>query len=379
MKDTENKLILKDGCKIMRIFIRVDGGNAIGLGHIMRMLVLAKELKKTNEVIFLCRGKQANNINKKSDINKGASTYNSEDDKFKAGIEKVRENEFKVIMINDECVVEEIINLQNEYKADLIITDSYDVDELYFNTLKPYFKLNGYVDDMNKCKMNVDFIINQNINAEDMNYINNVEHNTKLFLGTKYCMLRDEFRKEISKKELRGKCEDLLLTLGGMDENFNTLTILNEIANCYINIRVVIGSAFNKKLINELYDLSIKHNNIKIYENAKMSSLMVKCDVAISAGGSTLYELCAMNVPTIGIIIAENQEQVALKMKEEGLIADAYWINEIKEKKLSTILNKLINDKKIREDIIIKQRKVVNTEGVKLLADEINALIKNCV
>ncbi|OOM75015.1 UDP-2,4-diacetamido-2,4,6-trideoxy-beta-L-altropyranose hydrolase [Clostridium puniceum] len=363
----------------MRIFIRADGGNTIGLGHIMRMLVLAKELKKNNEVIFLCRGKQANNINKKSDINKGASTYNSEDDKFKAGIEKVRKNEFKVFMINDECVVEEIINLQNEYKADLIITDSYDVDELYFNTLKPYFKLNGYVDDMNKCKMNVDFIINQNINAEDMNYINNVEHNTKLFLGTKYCMLRDEFRKEISKKELRGKCEDLLLTLGGMDENFNTLTILNEIANCYINIRVVIGSAFNKKLINELYDLSIKHNNIKIYENAKMSSLMVKCDVAISAGGSTLYELCAMNVPTIGIIIAENQEQVALKMKEEGLIADAYWINEIKEKKLSTILNKLINDKKIREDIIIKQRKVVNTEGVKLLADEINALIKNCV
>ena len=39
----------------MKIFIRADGGNLIGLGHIMRMIVLGKELRKSNEVIFLCR------------------------------------------------------------------------------------------------------------------------------------------------------------------------------------------------------------------------------------------------------------------------------------------------------------------------------------
>lgn len=55
----------------MKIFIRADGGKDIGLGHVMRMLVLGEELKKTNDVIFICR--------------------NSISDKFEAGIKKIKE------------------------------------------------------------------------------------------------------------------------------------------------------------------------------------------------------------------------------------------------------------------------------------------------
>ncbi|MCR5796546.1 MAG: hypothetical protein K6G63_01315 [Eubacterium sp.] len=34
---------------------------------------------------------------------------------------------------------------------------------------------------------------------------------------------------------------------------------------------------------------------------------MQKCDIAISAAGSTLYELCACGVPTITYTTADNQ------------------------------------------------------------------------
>ena len=39
----------------MKIAIRADGGSKIGMGHIMRTLVLAKELAKTNDVFYICR------------------------------------------------------------------------------------------------------------------------------------------------------------------------------------------------------------------------------------------------------------------------------------------------------------------------------------
>lgn len=359
----------------MKIFIRADGGNTIGLGHVMRMLVLAKELNKNNKVIFLCRSLSIKNNKVQSEFYDNNSDLES--DKFKAGIEKIKDSGFEVILICEERVIEDIINLQNKYNADAIITDSYDVDELYFNKLKPHFKLSGYVDDVNKCKMNVDFIINQNINADDMNYIANVNNNTKLFLGTKYCMLRDEFRENFKKKEIKEKCEELLLTLGGMDNDFNTLKILKEILNCNINIHVAIGSAFNDKIIKELYDLSKTHYNVKIYENANMSSLMKKCDVAISACGSTLYELCAMNVPTIGIIIADNQENVALRMKKELLLLEVYWIRKIKKSNICNVLKQLINDKKMRMDSVDRQGKFVNIDGSKALVNEISRLAEN--
>ena len=35
-----------------KILIRADGGKNIGMGHIMRMLVLAKELRKSCKIVF---------------------------------------------------------------------------------------------------------------------------------------------------------------------------------------------------------------------------------------------------------------------------------------------------------------------------------------
>lgn len=339
----------------MKIFIRADGGISIGLGHVMRMLVLAKELKKNNEIIFLCNGTNIDNVD---DINIGRITkeYNN---KFKAGIEKIKENEFEVLEIDESNVIDDIIELQCKYKADLIITDSYDVDEEYFNKLKSYFRLTGYIDDVNKIKMNVDFIINQNINAEDMDYIPNINENTKLFLGTKYCMLRDEFREDYKKKQVKENAEDILLTLGGMDKDHNTMKILNEIATCSANIHVVVGSAFDEKLIEEIYMISRNYLNIKVYENANMATLMKKCDIAISACGSTLYELCAINVPTIGIIIADNQEMVAKKMKEKSLVVEVYYVHELKELNLKSKLNEVIKNQELRNNIVNNQCEVI--------------------
>lgn len=336
----------------MKIFIRADGGKDIGLGHVMRMLVLATELQKDNEVIFICKDKLSN--------------------KFDAGIKKIKECNFPVINISESNYIDEIIDIQNKYNADLLITDSYDVDGDYFTKLKSHFRITGYVDDVNKCKMDVDFIINQNINACDLNYSDTVISNTKLFLGTEYCMLRDEFRKAYKNKILREDVKDILLTLGGMDNDDNTGKVLEKIKNCSKNIHVVIGSAFEKEFVKKIYDLLENYENIYVYENANMAELMLKCDIAISACGSTLYELCAMKVPAIGIILAENQKYVAEKMKDMSLIFDSFNVENIENYNLKRILNKLIEDKILRKSIIKNQEKLVDLYGVENLALEIN-------
>lgn len=98
----------------------------------------------------------------------------------------------------------------------MLIIDSYDVNEKYFIMLKKYFRITGYVDDVNKCKMDVDFIINQNINSYYLDYKNTVEENTKLLLGTKYCMPRAEFREAYKHKVLRD------------DVSFNTVIVNSD-------------------------------------------------------------------------------------------------------------------------------------------------------
>lgn len=339
-----------------KIAFRVDGGKHIGLGHVMRSMVLAKQLNKSNEVLFICRECKEDNL------------------KYEAGIKKIIENGFRVITINEKSTVTEIIKAQQNENIDCLITDSYDVDENYFDTMKDIFKYTGYIDDINISRLNVDFILNQNINAKSMIYNTQPKENTKLFLGPSYVLLREEFR-NIEDRDAKEKLENILVTVGGMDKDYNTLKIVNILKHYNIDIHVVVGSAFENELIEELEKVASKKSNIYLYSNANMSELMRKCDMAISASGSTLYELSAMQVPTIGIVVAENQREICNTFSEKKIIVGTGdWIYTDKDK-FEHCINEVINDYKKRKALILNQKSVVNINGVELLAEGIHRIL----
>lgn len=341
----------------MKIFVRADGGMSIGMGHVMRMLVLASELRKRrNQVIFLCK--------------------NSKGHKYDAGIQKIKNYDFEVIGIEENNIIESIIKIQKENIADILISDTYEVDEEYFNKLKPYFKLTGYVDDVNKCYMDVDFIINQNINAEKLDYSKTTKEDTNLFLGPQYCMIREEFKIAHKKKEPKEFVEDVLLTVGGMDDSNNTIKILRKLKMLKQRIHVVLGNAFSKSVIDEVCKFSEEYKNIYLYENANMSELMKICDIAVSACGSTIYELSAMQIPAIGIIIADNQKDVAKLMKEKKIILDAIDVEQLESDKILELVRLLIDNSILRQEIKNNSNGIINLYGVEKLAESIGRLYK---
>lgn len=339
-----------------KIVIRADGGRDIGLGHIMRSLVLAKELRKENEVIFMCRNSSVEPL------------------KYLAGIEKVKSEGFEVILISEINFIDDIKKFQKDLKADLIITDSYDVDEEYFASLKSVFKFTGYIDDVNICKMDVDFIINQNINAKKLKYNLESNESTKLFLGPEYCLLRDEFRKS-NDCIIKDKVEDILVTVGGMDKDCNTIKIIKEIKDFNCNIHIIIGSAFHDSIIKDLENIAKENRRINLYRNANMALLMSKSDIAISATGSTIYELAAMKVPTVGIIVADNQIDICKEMNRRGMIIGIGKLEADNNEKLKFNIEKLINNKSERLKIIEKQSDLVDVNGAKKLANNIFKII----
>jgi len=106
---------------------------------------------------------------------------------------------------------------------------------------------------------------------------------------------------------------------------------------------------------------------------------MKKTDIAISACGSTLYELCAMKVPTIGIVIADNQERLGKQMCIEGVIVGGKWIGDYDRGELKCLLNNLITNKEVREIIIKRQSNLININGVYLLKEEIEKILRRKV
>jgi UDP-2,4-diacetamido-2,4,6-trideoxy-beta-L-altropyranose hydrolase len=311
----------------MKIAIKANGGQGIGMGHIMRTLVLAKELSKYHKVFYICESKP----------------------EYFSGINMIMDEGFEVID-----------DLNRE--ADMIIVDSYNVDYRYFQQLKKQYEYVVYIDDLNLFFHPVDLVINQNINAEDLNYIEE-----KVLLGTKYLLLREEFR-NMPRKQINKNISEVLITMGGADPLEATMKIMQQLKDVSWQLHIVIGPAFHYK--EKLY--LFKSENVTFYESANMKILMEKCDLAISSCGSTLYELSACGTPTIGIGIAENQLKVAEKFEEMGMIKYLGYINTIDWKTLSEELNSLATNIEMRKTMSMKTQELVDGLGSKRVVDYIN-------
>ncbi|NFE60768.1 UDP-2,4-diacetamido-2,4,6-trideoxy-beta-L-altropyranose hydrolase [Clostridium botulinum] len=331
----------------MKIAIRADGGNEIGMGHIMRTSVLAKELRKNNEVFYVCK----------------QSKFSPQ--KYANGINKLKEEGFNVVLVNEDTCLKELIKIQ----SDCLITDSYDVNEDYFNITKKHFKSTGYIDDMNLYYFNVNFIINQNIGAELLQYKTN--KGTKLFLGTDYIMLREEFRNDYD-KIINKSISKIMVTVGGSDINGITNKICNTLKEMHFELHIVIGPCFSSKYIYELVNLSDEYKNIKLYFNANMIDIMKQCDICISGCGSTLYELAACGVPTIGIVLAENQKEIGEKLADLKIVENLGYYTDLKSEKLVSVIMDFDLNMEKRKIMSRKSKSMVDGQGVKRIVFQLD-------
>jgi len=258
----------------MKVFIITEGTKNTGFGHITRCLSLYQAFKERGILPeFIINGD--NNIEYLlKDVN--YQIFNWLDEKSKL---------FE--MIKD---------------ADIAIIDSYLADISVYNTLSELVKLSVYIDDNKRLNYPKGIVVNGGIYAEELIYphTNGV---TYLF-GTKYTPLRKEFW-EVPEKKIKEKIESIMVTFGGDDAKNMTPKIMNLLNKEYSALKknIVIGKAFNN--IEEIKKNTDKNTNLIYYPDAeKMKKVMLNSDIAISAGGQTLYELASVGVPAIGVCIA---------------------------------------------------------------------------
>ncbi|WP_294343040.1 UDP-2,4-diacetamido-2,4,6-trideoxy-beta-L-altropyranose hydrolase [uncultured Clostridium sp.] len=319
----------------MKIFIRADGGEKIGIGHIMRTMVLAKELRKDFDVTYICLK---------------CSEYNQ-------GYEILKNNGFKIMFINSK---EELLLVKNT----IIIFDKYGLEEEYFEKVrKNENKIVLFDDNCNLKYYIADIIINQNFYGEELQY--NCSENTKLLLGSKYTLLREEFRNSEKSIELKKEIKDIMVTVGGSDNNNITEKILNQLVNKNYNIHIIIGPAF--KYQDRLY--KYKNDRINFYKNAIVSEIMKKCDVIISGCGSTVYESLAMGIPTIPIVLVDNQKKISEYVKRHKLGKVA----EVKD--ISNIIDEMNYSERVSYSL--KGKLILDGNGVFRIVNEVKKLAKS--
>lgn len=352
-----------------KIIFRADANYSIGSGHIMRCIALAQAAKSRGlECLFVTADDSPDEL---------LGEY---------GFESALLNTNYADVDKEHAAFSNIIN---KYDPDIVFVDTYFAHEEYFVKLKKYSR-NAVIasfDDMPKEAFACDVLVNYGINGKLMEeyyidkYAGRDWNRPVLLLGPTYAPLRAEFGTN-KRKALNKDVKNILILSGGSDVVHFSLSLIKHVRenNRYdkYKFNIVVGALSpDIDLINQYAD---EMENVSVYSNVKhMSKLMIDADVVVSAGGTTLMELCACNIPFIPYICVDNQDEWARGIAEKvGIpgVPDARN-NPSFLKEVLGLLDEYIDNYELRMEISNKEESLIDGKGALKIIENCIALSKN--
>jgi UDP-2,4-diacetamido-2,4,6-trideoxy-beta-L-altropyranose hydrolase len=334
------------------IIFRTDANEKIATGHLMRTLAIARECYRRDiPVCFVLADTKSAELMKKL-------CANGENYQIEVLNSRYDDPESELTAFTQFLMDEKPIS---------VLIDSYYVTETYLTELTKHART-FYLDDIKSFDYPVDVVINYSIDAEYPS--ERYQEAKKYITGPTYTPLREQFRN--INYEVRENISDILITTGGTDEAGMTEKIIEAALATLsesVTLNVVIGIMNRHR--DHLHKLAITNKHIVIYENySDMAKLMQKCDLAISAAGSTICELCAVGVPTICFTIADNQlpNAIGLSAKEAVIYAD--------DMQFPKHIQKLASDYPYRRRLSANMRNLIDGYGAVRIAEELLVKIK---
>lgn len=329
----------------MNLLIRADASSQIGTGHVMRCLALAQAWQdRGGQCIFVMAT-------------------------IAPAIEKRLQSEnIEVIKIETDLGsaedAEKTITLAQQVGASWVVVDGYHFSGLYQKRLKDADLKILFIDDYGHAEHYwADIVLNQNVYAHEELYQHR-EAYTQLLLGTNYVLLRREFLEwQQWSREIPEIAQKILVTLGGADPENVTLKVieaLKKLDNQDLEVIVVVGGSnphyaiLEEATKNTKFPMNLRQNV------TNMPELMAWADIAITAGGSTCWELAFMGLPSLVIILAENQRINTQILEKMEVILNLGWYEDIFDSSISKMIQHIVFSFRIRKTLYCNSKNRFN-------------------
>ena len=341
------------GSAAPRLVLRADAGSGIGSGHLMRCLALAHawQVRGGQAVLLshcpseaLCDRVRQENV---AFVSMPTTHPNANDLALLLGA------------LDEACS-------KGEQSRLWLALDGYHFDQSYQAAVRDAgYHLLVIDDTAHLPHYHADIILNQNLGAEQLTY--SCDPDTQLLLGPRYVLLRPEFlpyrnwQRPIPEVACR-----VLITMGGSDPENVTQRVLEALAMCDLpglEVRAVVGGANPHLAALEMVAHSLPYKIDLLYNVQDMPAQMAWADLAISAGGSTCWELAFMGLPTLLIILAENQRLAVEAVAVAGFGATLGYASQLNPGTTIDALRMLAHDPVQRAGMACQGRMVVDGLG----------------
>lgn len=338
----------------LRLAVRTDASSAIGTGHVFRCLALTDELRRLGgEVVFVC-AKTPGNLT-----------------------DMLIEKGYPLRLIPDGLAPEADANATHAALAedgvfDWLLVDHYGLDVRWERILRSSIRCAAALDDLADRSHDVDLLLDSSHDtAEAGLYEKLVPPGARLALGPEYVLLRREFFGRMPPERIVGPVRRILVTLGGNDPLNATGLALDALDDPFfsgIQIDLTLGLS-NPRLEHLITRASAMPNVTAHVQSSRMADLMAGADLCLGAGGMTSWERCYMGLPSLVLVLADNQRDFAARLERMGCARNLGDADRLDVDRLRAEMHAAISDPAWRQSASLKSSEQVDGRGVSRTID----------
>ena len=327
------------------VVIRADASASIGAGHAMRCLALAQAW-----------------------IDRGADVHWLAAELLPSCGNLIAAEGIHVALQCKDAPEEEDAARTEQFAAavaaDWVVLDGYSFGALHQATLKQAGRRVLFIDDYSHAdEYTADIVLNQNIYADET-LVSEKDRGAMYLLGPRNALLRREFRDADSGRETPTQALNLLVIFGGVGDAAQASLIVEALRRLAprrtFQVRLVLGSAVRSE---DIVDGRTEGWLTVSQFVGDMPAALACADMAVSAAGSTVYELMKAGVPSLVVAVAENQRAVARKLSQLGIGINLGFAGFLDIDSVAEALDSLAADARTRASMSAKGRETVDGQG----------------
>lgn len=306
------------------VAFRTDASIQIGTGHVMRCLTLADALRERGaRCTFICRTHSGHLLDAIAQRGHYAVALPSS---VAAPITWPSDPAHAAWLGTDwQTDAQETLEAMGAEGVDWLVVDHYALDRHWEQALRAHCQNIMVIDDLADRPHDCDVLLDQNLGRTAKDYGDLLKPHTTLFIGPQYALLRPEFaqlRSQSLARRTHPQLRRLLITMGGVDKDNATGQVLQALSVCKLPpdlcITVVMGP--HAPCLAEVKQQAARMPwpTQVMVGVTEMAQLMADSDLCIGAAGGTSWERCCLGLPTLLLVIANNQMSGALALEEAG-------------------------------------------------------------
>ena len=357
----------------MKVAVRVDASRAIGTGHVRRCLALADQLRAIGaEVRFVSRDLGL-------DVPAPVAAAGFETVRLPAPSQPFTPDpnipHSAWAQVDASTDAAEAGDALADSPPDWVIVDHYAFGAGWHRTVRERLGCRvAAIDDVPDRDFACDLLVDHNFAPDHrVKYAGRLPSGTTLLGGPRFALLGPAFA-EAPRYAFKESVRSIGIFMGGVDAADVSSVVVAAIDECGFSGPVeIVSTAANPNLPALEARVAARTDCRLVTDLPDLAAFLARHDLQVGAAGGATWERCCLGVPTLLLVVADNQRPVAAALAEEDIVATTEPLDAVDPTSIAAALRRLIADPDRRRRLAERSRALVDGFGARRVAVALGA------